>query len=167
MVWIERVLPASAQEPGAHAAGGHDQKHMDLAAAARWITLEGGLVRVRLVNLHDRVVVEVPAAEYGEIGFDGSWENAWHLLDPSQLRTMKAGPLGAGAGTRWYQATAGAQTVRVLWDERARIPRRVESASAAGTSRKQMSASAAAAPKQPPWRALDGFQEKTWSDYLD
>jgi hypothetical protein len=167
MVWIERVLPAGAHDAGAHAAGGHDHKHLDLAAAARWITREGGVARVRLVNLQDRVVIEVPPAEYGEIGFDGSWENAWHLIDPRQLLAMKAGAGEAPPGTRWYQATSGAQMVRLLWDEKARIPRKVLSANATGTSRKQMSAREVPAPKQPPWSALAGFQEKTWSDYLD
>jgi hypothetical protein len=168
MIWIERVIPAGAHEAGAHSSADHEHKHMDLAAAARWITLEGGtLPRVRLVNGVDRVVVEVPAAEYGEIGFDGSWESAWHLLDPRQLQSMRPAPGQAPAGTRWYQAAAGQQTVRVLWDEKARIPRRIESSNAAGTSRKRMTASDVAAPRSAPWKTLAGYQQKEYSDYLD
>lgn len=168
MIWIERVIPDGAHEAGAHAEGGHEHKHMDLAAAARWITLDGGkTLRVRLVNAHDRVVVDVPAAEFGNVGFDGSWASARHLLDPRQLETMKPAAGDAPAGTRWYQAVSGPQTVRVLWDEKAGIPRRVQSNNAAGTSRKQMSAKDVAAPKSAPWTALGGYQQKEYSDYLD
>ncbi len=168
LVWIERVLPEGAHRPEAHAGGGAEHKHLDLAAAARWITLEAGrVVRVRLVVAHDRAVVEVPAAEYGNIGFDGSWENAYHLLDPRRLQAMKPATGEAPAGARWYQATGGRQTVRVLWDERARIPRRVESSDAAGTSRARMSAREVAGPSTPPWSALGGYQQKVYSDYLD
>lgn len=91
MVWIERVLPPEAHREADHAKGGHDHKHMDIVAAARWITKEGEQpVRIRLVNAHDKVVVNVPAAEYGNIGFDGNWANAQYLLDPQQLKTIPA-----------------------------------------------------------------------------
>ena len=168
LVWVERVIPEGAHDAAAHAEGGHDHKHLDLAAAARWITLEGGkVVKVRLVNAHDRVVIDVPPAEFGDVGFDGSWENAFHLLDPRQLQAMKPAAGEAPPGTRWYQVVNGGRTVRVLWDDRAGIPRRVQSSDATGTSRKSMSARDVAAPRAAPWNGLAGFQQKVYSDFLD
>lgn len=163
LVWVERVLPAEAHRGEDHAQGGHDHKHMDLAASARWITQDKGQgVRIRLVNHHDRVVIDVPAAEYANVGFDGSWENAWHLLDPRQLKDMRVKSGGL------YEKAGNGNTVRVLWDSKAEIPRRVESANKSGTSRKIMVAEDIPAPRKTPWEGLgSGYQQKEYSDYLD
>lgn len=164
LVWVERVLPAGAHQATDHAQGGHDHKHIDLAAAARLITLEPNKsLNVRLVNAHDRVVINVPPAEYGNIGFDGNWANAWHLLDPKQLKAMS--PVG-GRGP-WYQLKKGDTTVRVAWDQSGEFPRRVESANASGSHRKLMVVSDLPAPKQLPWTKIQGFAQKEYSDYLD
>ncbi len=168
MVWIERVIPANVQEASEHAEGGHEHKHLDLAGAALWVALEGGKVlNVRLVNAHDKEVISVPAAEYGNVGFDGSWENAWHLLDPRQLKSMKPLTATAPAGMRWYETASGNRSIRVLWDERAAIPRSVMSDSKSGTARKRMTAKNIAAPRGEPWAVLGSYKQKEYSDYLD
>ena len=163
MVWIERVLPPEAHREADHAKGGHDHKHMDIAAAARWITKEGEQpVRIRLVNAHDKVVVNVPAAEYGNIGFDGNWANAQYLLDPQQLKTMTSKAGG------WYERSANGRSVKIQWDAKAEIPRRVESADRNGTFRRTMQAETIPAPNKAPWdETKSGYQSKEYSDYLD
>ena len=167
-LWIERVVPAGAREAKAHATGGHDEKHLDLATAARWITLEGGkTLNLRLVSAEDKTVVSVPAAEYENIGFDGSWDSAWHLLDPRRLEKMKAVADDAPAGMRWYESVSGGTTVRVLWDEKAGIPRRVQSDNRKGTTRKLMSVQNIAPPKNPPWIAISSYRQRDYTDYLD
>lgn len=163
LVWVERVVPAAAHRADEHAHGGHEHKHMDLAAAARWITRDDGQApRLRLVNAHDRVVVAVPEAEYANVGFDGNWENAVHLLDPRQLKGMRA------EGGGWYESAGAERVVRVLWDARAEVPRRVESTARAGNSRRLMVAEPIPAPRNPPWlRVGSSYQQKEYSDYLD
>jgi len=166
--WIERVIPARAHKANAQTKSGHDDKHLDLATATRWVTLENGkTLNVRLVSAEDKVVVSVPAAEYANIGFDGNWDNVWHLLDPRQLRNMTPVPGNAPAGMRWYESVSGGLTVRVLWDEKAEIPRRVESGNHAGTMRKQMSAKDMAPPRDLPWTLIGNFRQREYADYLD
>ena len=167
-VWIERVIPAGVHEAKAHAPSGHGDKHLDLSTAARWITLEGGkTLNVRLVNAEDKIVVSVPAAEYADIGFDGKWDNAWHLLDPRQLQAMKPLAGEAPAGMRWYESVSGDLTVRVLWDEKAEIPRRVQSGNDTGSVRKSMSARDVAPRKSLPWTQIGSYGQREYSDYLD
>ena len=168
VVWIERVIPAAARDALEHAAGGREHKHLDVAGAALWVALEEGKVlNVRLVNAHDKAVINVPAAEYGNIGFDGNWENAWHLLDPRQLKNMKPLTVTAPVGMHWYETSTGNRTVRVLWDDKAAIPRRVMSDDKSGMARKRMTAKDIAAPQGAPWALLGGYQQKEYSDYLD
>lgn len=164
MVWIERVLPAGAHDAAEHAKGGHEHKHLDLAAAARQVTLAADkTISVRLVNVHDKVVINVPPPEYGNIGFDGSWDNAWHLLDPKQLKTMQA----VAGKAEHYRLKKGNLDLQVEWDGKGEFPRRVESRNSEGTRHKLMVVSAAPAPKVLPWANLQGYAQKEYSDYLD
>ena len=174
VVWIERVIPAAARDVRyghagrEHATEEREHKHLDVAGAALWVVLEEGKVlNVRLVNAHDKAVINIPAAEYGNVGFDGNWENTWHLLDPRQLKTMKPLTVTAPAGMRWYETATGNRTVRVLWDEKAAIPLRVMSDDKSGAARKRMTAKDIAVPRGAPWALLSGYQQKEYSDYLD
>lgn len=164
LVWSERVLPKGAHDADEHARGEHGHKHLDLAAAARLVTPDGEQkAKIRLVNLHDKVVINVPPPEYGNVGFDGSWANAVHLLDPQQLRSMQ--PVAGKAGA--YQTRRGETTVRVDWDAKGEFPRRVESSNAAGTRLKVMRVRETNAPANTPWTALGSYRQKEYSDYLD
>ncbi|MBS1161206.1 MAG: hypothetical protein H6R15_3625 [Proteobacteria bacterium] len=164
LVWIERVLPPGAHDAAEHAHGDHEHKHLDLAAAAKLITLDADkLARIKLVNTHDKVVINVPSAEYGNVGFDGSWENAVHLLDPKQLKTMQ--PIAGKAQN--YQLKRADTTVRVAWDAAGEFPRQVESGNASGTRHKLMRVRQTSAPATTPWTTLQGYAQKEYSDYLD
>lgn len=167
LVWVERVLPEAARHPAdAHPAEAHD--HPDLAAAPRWLTRsDHGAMRVRLVDRPGRALIDVPPAEYENIGFDGKWDNAYHLLDPRRLAAMRPTTRQAPPGCRWYEAESGDSRLRVLWDEGRAFPRRVESSNRAGTAVKTMEASIVPAPATPPWERLAGYRGKEYSDYLD
>ncbi|NTV11625.1 MAG: hypothetical protein HGA47_12765 [Zoogloea sp.] len=168
VVWVQRIIPPGVHEDhdSSEKAGGH--KHLDQSTSARWITRAAdGKLRVRLVNAHERMTVDIGPADYANIGFDGNWESAWHLLDPRQLKTFKPLPRSAPAGSRWYGLEKGEQWVRVLWDDKLQLPRRVESGNHDGTLHKLMVAEPVAAPKQLPWNALAGYAAKEYSDLLD
>lgn len=170
IVWIERVLPAVAvRDRHAHeGAASHEHRHGDLAGATLWITLDTGKqMNVRAIDLHGKAIVNVPPAEYGSVGFDGNRDNAWHLLDPKQLKAMTPLPDAAPRGMRWHGSASDDRTVRVLWDEKAAIPRRVLTTSRSGAQHKQMTVKDIAAPARLPWTALDGYREREYSDYLD
>ena len=166
--WIVRVIPDGAHENAEHQAGDKAHKHMDLSSAARWIELQkDGKVRVRLVNNHDRLIVNVPPVDYANIGFDGKWISASNLLDPNHIKKMKASNRTAPAGARWYEGGTKDAKVFVLWDEEMQYPRRIESANNTGTRRNVMAVKREPMPKAMPWSSLKGFTEKEYSDLLD
>lgn len=166
--WVARVLPAHAHEEDEHRAGDKGHKHMDLAAAARWVSRgEDGKLRVRLVNDHDKMVVDIPAVDYNNIGFDGKWTTASQLLDPEQLKRMQPSPRSAAPGTRWYEGGTRNARVQVLWDEKEHYPRRIESANLNGTSHSTLVARRETMPATLPWSRLAGYAQKDYSDLLD
>ena len=167
-VWLARVLPPNAHEEAEHAAGAKSHKHMDVAAAARWVQrAPDGTLRVRLVNAHDKLAVDVPQADWANAGFDGQWASALHLLDPARVARMTPLARPAPTGSKWVESRNGQMTVRVLWDDKGQYPRRVESSHARGTSRSVTVATPEALPKPLPWDRLQGYAQKEYSDLLD
>jgi hypothetical protein len=167
-VWIERVMPAGAHHEDDHAkskvGAAKDHKHADLSAATRWIQrLPDGKLKFRLVAMHDKVVVNVPPAEYGTVGFDGGWLAAYHLIDPTVLKTMKAGE--STSQGQWYESSKNGNKVRVLWDAKREMPLEVISQGPNG-SRSTMVKSLGVAIKSP-WAMTSKFAQKDYSDFLD
>ncbi len=166
-VWIERELPHGAHDEAEHAKGDKGHKHMDVSAAARWIERKpDGKLLVRLVNDHQRKTLAVGSAEYGNIGFDGSWATASHLLDPAALKTMKAsGPVRDGV--QEYRARRGDEQVTVQWDVAGQYPRLVQTRNASGTQKKVTRVSALALPRTVPWNKAQGYAQGEYADLLD
>ncbi|VWC73059.1 hypothetical protein BLA39750_00700 [Burkholderia lata] len=190
-VWVERVLPVAAagghgdshdhdhdhdagartgvQPAAAHA--GH--KHFNFQAAARHVTYDGKTARIEYVDAANRTVVSVPPAEYETTGFDGSWDNAYYVTPPSQLKRLPVAKRGDAPGTRWYEQavdTPGARGVnRILWSEKLQAPLSVEYRSADGrVVRKLTLTPAPAARRTPlPWQTLASYTRKEYADYLD
>jgi len=164
MVWIERVIPPHAHSDDEHAKGHKAHKHLDVAAAARWITRdERGEPRLRLVSAEDKVVIEIARTDYGNVGFDGAWAAAWHLIDPAVLQQLKAAtPVG---DTTTYTRQDANGRLTVVWNHKLMVPVSVESSGPQG-SRKTV-VQTIAAPATPPWTRLDGYGKKDYSDYLD
>lgn len=164
MVWIERVIPPHAHSEEEHAKGHKAHKHLDVAAAARWITRdEHGETRLRLVSAEDKVVIDIARTDYGNVGFDGAWPAAWHLIDPAVLQQLKAAaPVG---DTTTYTRQDANGRLTVVWNHKLMVPVSVESSGPQG-SRKTV-VQTIAAPANPPWTRLDGYGKKDYSDYLD
>lgn len=195
-VWVERVLPVAAAGGGHgddhdhdHDAGGAHQdppragaqpaaehaghKHFNFQAAARHVTYDGKTARIEYVDAANRTVVGVPPAEYETTGFDGSWDNAYYVTPPSQLKRLAVAKRGDAPGTRWYEQAVespGARGVnRILWSERLQAPLSVEYRSADGrVVRKLTLTPEPAARRAPlPWQTLAGYTRKEYADYLD
>ena len=166
--WVARIIPAGAHKEAEHQAGGKNHKHLDVAAASRWVVRgEDGKLHVRIVNDHEKMIVDVSAVDYANIGFDGRWATANQLLDPEQIKRMKPTSRSAPAGARWYEDGSGDARVQVLWDEKERYPRRIESVNTGGTRRSAMVAIREAMPATMPWAKLTGYAQKEYSDLLD
>ncbi len=167
-IWLARILPHHAHSEDEHSSGAKAHKHMDIAAAARWVQRQGdGQLQVRLVNAHERLLVDVPPAEWGQVGFDGQWANAQHLLDPAQIARMKPLARPAPAGARWYQGGSSSQPVQVLWDIQGQFPQRIESHNAQGSQRSLTTARRQPLPSTLPWTQLSGYGHKEYADLLD
>ncbi|MGH8788144.1 MAG: hypothetical protein ACREYA_24065 [Cupriavidus necator] len=166
-VWIEREIPHGAHDEAEHAKADKGHKHMDMSAAARWIERQpSGKLSVRLVSDAMRKTFEVSPAEYGNIGFDGSWATAYHLLDPAALKTMSAsGP--ARGGVQEYRARRGDEQVTVQWDVAGQYPRLVQSRNASGTQKKITRVTAAALPKPAPWNRTQPYAKGEYTDLMD
>ncbi len=176
-VWIERELPQGtrhAHDEAEHAKGekgekgdnkGH--KHLDMSTAARWIERKpDGNLTVRLVSDEMRKTFEVRPGDYGNIGFDGSWAAASHLLDPALLKTMKAnGP--ARDGVQEYTARRGDDRVTVQWDIAGQYPRLVQSLNASGTQKKITRVTAVTPSANAPWSRTRGYAQGDYADLLD
>ena len=169
-VWIEREVPASvrhAHDEAEHAAGDKGHKHMDVSTAARWIERKpNGELNVRLVSDQMRKTFEVRQGDYGNVGFDGSWAAASHLLDPALLKTMKAnGPVRDGV--QEYTARRGDERVTVQWDVAGQYPRLVQSLNTSGTQKKITRVTSVATPASAPWSRTRGYAQGDYSDLLD
>lgn len=166
--WIARILPPGAHEEAEHQAGDKSHKHMDVNAASRWVERSNeGKLRVRLVNSHEKMIVDIAPVDYANIGFDGKWSTASQLLDSEQIAKMKASKRSAPIGTRWYEGGTQNARVQVLWDEKEHYPRRIESANSTGTSHASMTATREAMPAVMPWSKLKDYTLKEYSDLLD
>lgn len=166
--WLSRILPPGTHEEADHRSGGKNHKHMDVNAAARWVIQgDDGQLRVRIVNVHEKLLVDVSSADYGNIGFDGRWTTASQLMDPAQLQRMKRSTRPAPAGARWYEGGSRDHRVQLLWDEQAQYPRRIESLNAKGTQSSRMVVTREAMPGELPWTDLGSFSQKEYSDLLD
>jgi hypothetical protein len=166
-VWIARELPPAAAQVD-HDDNPHTgHKHADTDTAPRWFERGAdGALNVRLVSDAQQKTYHVEPAEYSNIGFDGSWATAYHLLDPAALKTMRAeGPVRNGVQT--YRARQGDRTVTVEWDVAGQYPRRVESRNASGTQRKLTRVSVLPAPAAAPWTRVQRYAAGDYTDLMD
>ncbi|WP_334046503.1 hypothetical protein [Burkholderia cepacia] len=191
-VWVERVLPAAAAGGGQGDDHDHDHdagpgrragvqpaaahaghRHFNFQAAARHVTYDGKTARIEYVDAANRTVVSVPPAEYETTGFDGSWDNAYYVTPPSQLKRLAVAKRGDAPGTLWYEQavdTPGARGVnRILWSETLQAPLSVEYRSADGRVVRKLTLTPAPAARRepPPWTTLARYARKEYADYLD
>ena len=168
-IWTERIMPASAiTTPDAARA----EKEFDTALASRWIVRRADMKpELMLVNTRAKLVVPIDKPDYDNIGFDGSWDSAYYLLDPKSLKQMYASGSRQADGTAWYESKRGKgatqTTIKVLWDETFMYPRQIESVRADGTDRKKMTATKLAAQRTLPWDSTKNYRHKNYADFLD
>jgi hypothetical protein len=163
-VWTERVLPAAAVALHANESAtehaGH--KHFDFDSAARLVQREAnGELRLRFVDRERRVVVSVPAAEFGAVGFDGSWEAVAFVVPPAVIARMGAPSNG------WRCEQAKGWSHRVRWSEVRQLPTQVESRRDDDSIRRIVSIAPSAPAKSLPWVGLADYTQKEYDDFTD
>lgn len=177
-VWTARVLPAGAEARHEHAAKPANQaagrvaaehKHFNHVVLPRHVALENGQPRVEFVDVRAKELIAIPPAEFGNVGFDGSWDHAYYLLDSTRLKAM---PLSARAstvaGARWREREDKGLFERVLWDDKRQIPLVIESGDKAATFFNRVDLTVQAGTSgELPWQRLKGYAQKEYSDFLD
>ena len=178
-VWIARVLPAGMHD---HADGDHadeksnnkkmkeaKHKHFNHVVLPRHVFQENNKTQIEFVNTKDKEIIAIPVSEYDNVNFDGSWENAFYLLDPKLVKAM---PLSKKAstvsGAQWREREMNGNFQRVLWDEQKQIPLIIESGDKAGTffRRVEVKLQSPLSTKLP-WQNLKGYAQKEYADFLD
>jgi hypothetical protein len=163
-VWIERVVPQGWHSADDHAHADKEHKHLDIAVAARWIVHDdAGKLRMRLASKEDKVLVDVDRTDFANIGFDGSWLAAYHLMDPTALKGMKLA--GKKGDLTTYLSADKARHLKVVWNDKLNIPILVESVS--GASSKKTVVEIKPPAKVLPWQVTQHYTHKDYSDYLD
>lgn len=187
-VWIERVLPRSTSlEHDEHAvddktapkhktAGqtvakqeGHEHKHFNPVVLPRHVKFDGQRVQLEFLNFHDREAVSIMPSEYENVNFDGSWSNAFFLMDPKRVAALppskRVSPVSAA---HWREQDKNGIFQRVLWDNKKLIPLVVETGDHAGTFFERIEVKPQASISDAlPWLNTKGFAQKEYADYLD
>lgn len=185
-IWVERVLPANSgiaqvehsavhgqikkvalEKPKAHI--GHEHAEFNPVLLARHVLLEQGKLRLEMIDMHEQQIVAIPASEYENVSFDGSWENAFFLLKPNQLEKLpiskRPSPV---ASASWRERENKDGFLRILWDQQRQIPLLIESGDKAGRVLNRMEISPLASLRRDlPWQKLKGFGQKEYADFLD
>ena len=121
---------------------------------------------VRLVLRGERKLIDVDRAHHGNVGYGGSWEATYWLIDPRALEQMER--IGAQTrGVQRYRATNGERTTEVDWDVKGRYVRRLETRDPHGLSTQRMTAKAQPLPSAMPWESVADYAQGDYSDLLD
>lgn len=170
-VWTERVLPRGIASSHAHETEaehlGH--KHLNAETAARWLSLAAdGKIQFRLVDREHKAVVDVPAAEFSTVSFDGRYEAAATIVPPAVVQAMKAEGAGT-AGGQWRSERNQGWSHRVLWSQAEQLALRVDSRRDDGSVRRTVTVrlQPAASGLPAPWQSLAGYASKHYDEYMD
>lgn len=163
-VWVSRVMPLKAHSDHDHAKGGKEHKHLDKSTAARWISKDAtGATQIKLVPYDQKILVNVSKSDWENVGFDGSWDTAWGLIDSATLKRMEAGT-PAGDFITYTMAEKG-RNVKIVWNRTLNLPVFVKSSD--GLSRRETSVQVLKKAVSRPWESSRSFTSKDYSDFLD
>lgn len=167
-VWSQRVLPGTTTaNDSTHP--NHEHKDFNYIVLPRHVTFDGNKVSVEFINTHDRQVINIVPTEYENVNFDGSWLNAYYLIDPKTVAAMPVSMRAtSAANARWHEVLKNGLFQRVLWDEKMLIPLMIETGDIKNSFFQRISVSAnARLIKDLPWSHQQGYAQKEYSDFLD
>jgi hypothetical protein len=136
----------------------------------RLISLEDGTPQLRLISASEKRVITVPSVEFGNLGFDGSWERAYYWVTQLEFKSFKpSSRLSDVPDAQWFEKM-GEVNEFILWDNKRQIPWVIESTNRQGnqwrkitvTPRKEMTAVT-------PWnpQLIKQYDQMLYSDFLD
>ena len=170
-VWTERVLPGGSgvPHPGESASEHFGHKHLNADNAAHWLSLgANGQVELKLVDREHKLVVDIPAAEFATVSFDGRYDAAAAVVPPAVARAMKADAAATAEG-QWRSERNQGWTHRVLWSETRQLALRVQSQRDDGSVQRSVTVRLlpASAGRSAPWQALAGYTPTHYDEFMD
>lgn len=175
-VWLARVLPKNAGHDDDHAGmkkavakESHVHKHFNHVVLPRHVANEGGKLKLEFVDVHEREVVVITPAEYENVNFDGSWANAFYLVDPKAVAELPLSNRRSDVpGARWREREKNGVFQRVLWDEARMVPLVMETGDRNETFFQRIEVKVLPnLSVSLPWQNLKGFAQKEYTDFLD
>ncbi|WP_151716844.1 MULTISPECIES: hypothetical protein [Acinetobacter] len=161
-IWIERVLPRQHQHGDEK--GGH--KHLDLAEAAQHYFIDQKKQpKLNLVLVEDKTVVHLQDADVDMLGLSNCWSCVYSLLDPKTLKGMKI--IKKDTNSTLYESQNKKNKIRVEWDNRNNIAKRVDIRSLDGLRYDIMKANIQQVNIAEPWKKYSKFSSKDYSDFGD
>jgi len=163
-VWAARVLPKFAMREHEH-----EHKHFNPVLLPRHLSQEAGKLKVAYIDRDNKEVINIVATEYENVNFDGSWINAYFLVDPKLIAAMPlAKKVSTVNGARWHEQEKKGLFQRILWDDKNSIPLEVETGTRDGSVFRRVSVKIAATiSADKPWLNLKGYAQRAYSDFLD
>lgn len=169
-VWSYRVLPAIAVHPS-HAQHEHEPEHTHFnpTVLPRHIELQNGKLKVEFVDEVNQQLINIAETEFQDVSFDGSWSNAYYLIDPKQLLSL---PLSSRKseipGATWHEQQKHGVFQRVLWDQKNMIPLEVETGTLNGAVYKRVSVMLKPLSESDvPWKNISKYAAREYADFLD
>ncbi|MDD4911528.1 MAG: hypothetical protein PHP57_04485 [Sideroxydans sp.] len=173
-VWVSRVLPKWTERANAaheHKEHGdeHDHKHFNPIGLPRHVTQEGKQIKLEYLDIPNKQLINIVATEFENVNFDGSWVNAYYLVDPTVVMSMPQSNIKASDGQlSWHELERNGIFQRVLWDAKNLIPREIETGKNDGSIYRKVSIKVnPVASSKLPWPDTKGYVQKEYSDFLD
>ena len=166
-VWTWRVLPNLSTNDTTNSKHGH--KDFNYTQLPRHINLEGNKMRVNFINERAQQIIAIASTEYENVNFDGSWLNAFFLIDPQLVAVIPVSSrISTAANSRWHEIERNGLFQRVLWDARLSIPLIIETGDRKRGLLQRITVSPNTKLTQDlPWLHVQGFTQKEYSDFLD
>lgn len=171
-VWMQRIRPKSvAAHDHAKEKSGH--KHLDPFAGGRLIGLADGKAQMDLVLPDEKQVVNIPSVEFGNLGFDGSWEKAYYLISLQEFKRsklLKATQRQSAFPDAVWHERKGDVNESILWDSKRMVPRVIESSNAQGTQWRRITVTLQnSIARVVPWSesVVKNYDQLRYSDFLD
>ncbi len=171
-VWMQRIRPKPvAAHDHAKEKSGH--KHLDPFAGGRLIGLADGKAQMDLVLPDEKQVVNIPSVEFGNLGFDGSWERAYYLIALQEFKRskiLKATQRKSEFPDAVWHERKGDINESILWDSKRMVPRVIESSNAQGTQWRRITVTLQnSVARVVPWSetVVKNYDQMRYSDFMD
>ena len=167
-VWTQRVIPRQAP---VHEDDKTGHKHLVPHESGRLIGQHDGKPLMQLINAHNKVVVSIPAVEFANMGFDGSWERAYYLITARELQALPpSSRKSEHPDASWFEKKGAKITESVLWDNKRMVPRVIESSNRQGSQWRRVTVTPHdELARNIPWsaQATQAYEKLRHSDFLD